>query len=100
MADELSITNESLAAMYQYCTAPSQAIEHMVKSVAELMDTYDRCKGNLVQAHTTSYVNVLEGFKTVLQSINNDLNGSSDYIKKKTLIFQQIIDGGGMGSKK
>ncbi|MBQ8149994.1 MAG: hypothetical protein IJ041_05705 [Clostridia bacterium] len=100
MSNELSITNESLAAMYQYCTVPPQAVEHMSKSMDELMGVYDMCKAHLVQAHTGYYVNLLEGFKTVLQSIDNDINGSSEYVKKKAMAFQSIIDNGGRGAKK
>ena len=97
MPDELSITNESLAAMVQYCTVPPQVIEHMNKSIDKLMETYEACKPRMVQAHTNSFLNILEGFKTVLDSVSSDLGDSGEYVKKKVLTFQKIIDGDSSG---
>ena len=87
-----AITEESIAAMIQYCNVTPQVMQDIITTIKNLMDTYDSVESKLVPAHRQAYRDVLYTCRDMLRVIADDVNASSIRIRTLAHDYAEVIE--------
>ena len=85
------ITNEAVAAMYQYCAVPDGIVKDLDKSIKKLLSAYEENKSGLVPDHVNGILNILNDLADMLNTISDDAGSTYTYVKKMAEDYQKTL---------